>query len=79
MVALVTGGKGVDVGAVPKVGFVSPVLNWNGPAEKGEVKLAMKGFGAVVLLGLVVVVGEAAFGSTFVAVAVSLSDLPMAA
>lgn len=42
-------------------------------------KLAMKGFGAVVLLGLVVVVGEGAFGRTFVAVAVSLSDLPMAA
>ena len=78
MVALVTGG--VDAGALPKLGcFVSPAPKEKGPADKGELKAAINDFDAVVLLGLVVLVGDGAFGKTFVAVGASLSDFPMAA
>lgn len=70
---------GVDAGAVPKLSFVSPAPKGKGPTVKGEVKPAINGFGAVVLLGLVVLVGDGAFGKTFVIVGVSLSDFPIAA
>ena len=58
VVALETDGVDTCVETAPKLSFVSPGPKTKGPVEKGELKLVVKGFVVVVLLGLLVFGGD---------------------